>query len=149
MRSQPRHRREGGKVLDRDRQPQFRHRGQPADPLRVSEELGRGHVEPFDEAAAEGLHAADAGDAAMLAVLGQYRQQSARRDGRAFGRRMAGLLDLHADELGPRRIAVLVEPVGVDEPRRVVVRGGDDRLRGKASPSITAAPSARRSRTCG
>jgi hypothetical protein len=37
-----------------------------------------------------------------------------------------GQLALQADKLGPDRLALLVEPVGVDEPRGVIVRGGPD-----------------------
>jgi len=36
-------------------------------------------------------------------------------------------LDLNADKLGPLRLVVLVEPVGVHQPRRVLVGVGDDR----------------------
>ena len=37
----------------------------------------------------------------------------------------AGQFDLHANELGPFGLVVLVEPVGHREPERVVVRFGE------------------------
>jgi hypothetical protein len=40
--------------------------------------------------------------------------------------RQAGVLDLHADELGAVGVAVLVEPVGVDQAQRIIVRLLDD-----------------------
>src|SRR6516162_8131498 len=36
-------------------------------------------------------------------------------------------LDLHADKLGPRRFAVLFEPVGKNQPGRIIVRLFEDR----------------------
>jgi hypothetical protein len=39
----------------------------------------------------------------------------------------AGGLDLGADEVGPLGLAVLLQPVGVHQPRGVVVRVGADR----------------------
>ena len=39
----------------------------------------------------------------------------------------AGGLDLHADELGAVGLAVLLQPVGVHQPRGVVVGVGEDR----------------------
>ena len=46
--------------------------------------------------------------------------------GVVVGQPVEGALD--ADELGPVRLAVLVEPVGVDEPGPVVGRGVPDRV---------------------
>jgi hypothetical protein len=42
--------------------------------------------------------------------------------------RKAGHLDLHANELGSRRIALLLQPVGIDEPVGVIVGLDKDRL---------------------
>jgi len=43
-------------------------------------------------------------------------------------RRKLAQLDLGVDELGALRLAVLLQPVGKDEPDTVIVRGVFDRL---------------------
>ncbi len=45
-----------------------------------------------------------------------------------FTRLSAGDPHLGADELGPLGLPVVIEVVGVDEPRRVVRRAGQDRV---------------------